>query len=255
MDSATFIGSFTFKEVSYDTYHESAFTAPVRQNYVMYLQKGRAEITSGGEVVELSEGDILHIPRGSRYTTRLFGEPEILFGSYAYLNYPGKFVNTHKIQKLLPSDEMLRLISLVSQGGGVNCKTLGCFYLFLDEMNAQLTPAANDTKTALADMATAFIRRNPDSKIPEVAAHCNVSESTLYSVFEEYVGTSPADFKLGVRLEEAFHYLTSTDMPIEQISDVCGFSSSSYFRKKFYAMYGKTPSKIRHGSGDNSQGF
>ena len=255
MDSTTFIGSFTFKEVIYDTYHESSFLTPVRQNYVMYLEKGRAEISSGGEVVELSEGDILHIPRGSRYTTRLYGTPEIRFGSYAYLNYPGNFVNTHKIQKLLPSEEMRRLISLVSRGGGVNCKTLGWFYLFLDEMNAQLTPSGNDKKIALADRATAFIRRNPDSKIPEVAAHCGVSESSLYSLFEEYVGISPADFKLGVRLEEAFHYLTSSDMPIEQISDVCGFSSSSYFRKKFYAMYGKTPSKVRRSAGKNSQGF
>ena len=58
MDTSTFISSFTFKEVFYETYHESAFTVPVRQNYVMYLQKGRAEISSGGEVVELFAGDI-----------------------------------------------------------------------------------------------------------------------------------------------------------------------------------------------------
>ncbi len=255
MDSSTFVGSFTFKEVSYDTYHESSFTTPVRQNYVMYMQKGRAEITSGGEVVKLEAGDILHIPRGSKYSTRLFGEPEILFGSYAYLNYPGKFVNTHKIQKILPSDELRRLISLVSRGGGVNCKTLGWFYLFLDEMNAQLKPAGRDKKFALADTAMEFIRRNPECKIPDVAAHCCVSESTLYSVFEEYVGTSPADFKLAVKLERAFHYLVSGDMPIEEISDICGFSSSSYFRKKFYSAYGKTPSQVRKGALYSSVGF
>lgn len=255
MDTLTFISSFTFKEVCYKTYHESSFTVPVRQNYVMYLEKGRAEITSGGEVVELSEGDILHIPRGARYSTKLYGTPDILFGSYAYLNYPGKFVNSNKIQKIEPSAEMRRLISLVSGGGGVNCNTLGWFYLFLGEMNEQLSPTVNDKKAALADMATSFMRRNPECKIPEVAAHCGVSESSLYALFDECVGTSPAEFKLCVKLEGAFHYLVSTDMPIEEISAVCGFSSSSYFRKKFYAMYGKTPSKVRRGSAGNSQGF
>lgn len=255
MDSSTFIASFTFKEVEYDTYHESSFTSPVRQNYVMYLQKGRAEITSGAEVFGLSAGDILHIPRGSKYSTKLFGDPEILFGSYAYLNYPGKFVKSRKIEKILPSDEMRRLISLVSQGGGVSCKTLGCFYLFLDEMNSLLVPEKNDKKLITVNEAMEFIRRNPECKIPDVAAHCCISESSFYAVFEECVGVSPAGFKLSVKLERAFHYLVSSEVPIEEISALCGFSSSSYFRKKFYAAYGKTPSQVRRGSGDCLQGF
>ena len=111
MYSSTFVNSFVFREVSYDTYHESSFTTGSAHNYIMFVQKGRAEVTSGDKIFYLGEGDILHIPRGSVYSTKLWGEPEILFGSYAYLNCPGEVIKHRKMQKVNKTPEMERLIS------------------------------------------------------------------------------------------------------------------------------------------------
>ncbi|WP_083627171.1 helix-turn-helix transcriptional regulator [Vibrio ponticus] len=47
------------------------------------------------------------------------------------------------------------------------------------------------------------------------------------------------------KLEAAKHMLSSTAMSVDQISYQCGFSSQSYFGKKFRRRFGVSPSKFR----------
>jgi len=243
MYSCTFVNSFMFKEVSYSARHKSDMMLKSGHNYVLYLQKGSAAITAGDEVFRLEPGDILHIPRGSRYSTEFWGSPEILFGSYAYLNCPGLEIHNYKIQKVHRTEKIDRLIRLVSESSGV--KSIGHFYLFLGEMAENMIPSCVDKKDALLRTAMQYIRQNPQARTPDVAKQCGVSEAGLYNLFREYTDTTPGDYRMNVKLEKAHNYLVSTDITIEEISDICGFSSSSYFRKKFTASYGKTPREIR----------
>ena len=245
MHSSTFVNSFVFREVSYDTYHESCFTTGSAHNYIMYLQKGRAEITAGGNVFALNEGDILYIPRGSVYSTKLWGEPEILFGSYAYHNCPGEVLKNRQMQKVNKTPEMDRLIKQVSESDGVDCRSIGVFYLFLAEMNESLIPSTHNKKKLLLETAMNCIRKSPDSDAPYIAKQCGISEAGLYNLFRDYAGTTPANFRMRVKLEMAYTYLTTTDIPIEEISNICGFSSSSYFRKNFKKVYEKSPGLVR----------
>lgn len=249
MYSSTFFNSFVFKEVHYDVHHQSHITAGSGHNYVMYLQKGRAQITTDSETFCLEPGDILHIPRGSVYSTAFTGEPEIHFGSYAYINCPGVAIHNYKMQKVSKSPEMDKLIHLVSKNGGANCRSIGLFYLFLAEMSESLKAMSEDKKTVVLENAMQYIRQMPESNMPEVAKHCGISEAGLYNLFKDYADMSPATFRMNVKLEKAYNYLVSTDIPIEEVSDICGFSSSSYFRKKFVAVYNKSPREIRKNGG------
>ena len=255
MHDLTYLNHFSFHEVRYDTYHESSFPLPARYNFIMYLQKGVAHIITENKTIVLNEGDVLHIPRGSKYSVKLFGKPDILFGSYAYLNSQDGGDNSYKTQKVSCSPYMLDLIAKVSAIDDVNCESIGYFYLFLHELYKLLTPAVNDRKQNLLERAMNFIIRKPDCKISEVAIHCHISESGLYALFNERAHITPAHFKLHVKLERAVNYLISTDIPIEEISDLCAFSSSSYFRKKLYSIYKKTPSQIRKNGDGQILGF
>lgn len=249
MSSTTFVNSFVFKEVKYNLRHSSVINGLWGHNYVMYLQKGNAVITTETETFCLKPGDILHIPRGSSYATEFTGEPEIRFGSYAYLNCPGECMHNFKMQKVNRTCETDRLIKLVSEESGVNRKAIGYFYLFLEEMTKNLIPSSFDKKSEILEKAMQYIRRMPDKKIPDAAAYCGISEAGLYNLFRENPGTSPGDFRMNVKLENAYTYVVTTRMPIEEISDLCGFSSSSYFRKKFVARYGTSPRNIRKRNG------
>ena len=56
---------------------------------------------------------------------------------------------------------------------------------------------------------------------------------------------TPHALRQKILVEKAVELLTTTDIPIEEVSDRLGFSSSSYFRKILFAQTGKTPSAIR----------
>ena len=97
----------------------------------------------------------------------------------------------------------------------------------------------------LLENAMNYMILNPNCKMSDVADHCHISEPGLYLVFKNTGDTTPAKFKMQVKLERALNYILSTDLPIEEISSICGFSSSSYFRKNFYSAYKKTPREMR----------
>ena len=255
MHDLTYLNHFSFHEVKYDTYHESSFPFPARYNFIMYLKRGSAQISSEDKTITLNEGDALHIPRGAKYAVKLFGEPEISFGSYAYLNYQENGGKRYAIQKIPLSPNMRQLIDRVGEIDGVSLESIGYFYLFLSELYKLLTPAGRDGRDTLLWRAMNFIVRRPDCKIREVAEHCHISESGLYALFSERADFTPAHFKLQVKLERAVNYLISTDIPIEEISDLCGFSSSSYFRKKLFSVYKKTPTEIRRDGNGRALGF
>ncbi|MBO7303051.1 MAG: helix-turn-helix transcriptional regulator [Clostridia bacterium] len=67
----------------------------------------------------------------------------------------------------------------------------------------------------------------------------------MYSLFKEYAGVTPAEFKNYLKLENAYNNLRTTNLSVEEISDLCGFSSTSYFRKLFWNKYKMTPSAVR----------
>ena len=62
MYSTTFVNSFVFKEVNYKIRHGSVIKGLCGHNYIMYLQKGRAVITTDTKTFYPEPGDILRIP-------------------------------------------------------------------------------------------------------------------------------------------------------------------------------------------------
>ena len=67
MRDLTYLNHFSFHEVQYDTYHESSFPMPARYNFIMYLQKGTAHITSDGKMIILNAGEGVRGENGGTY--------------------------------------------------------------------------------------------------------------------------------------------------------------------------------------------
>lgn len=91
------------------------------------------------------------------------------------------------------------------------------------------------------------IRENPGTtfKIPELAAECHCTPGHFTRRFEKYMGTSPRDFIVNVRIEAAKSQLRMSDHTISSIADSLGYGDVFHFSKQFKERTGIPPSKFR----------
>lgn len=80
-----------------------------------------------------------------------------------------------------------------------------------------------------------------------LADKMNVSRATLYRKIKGISNLSPNDFIRLVRLKKAAVMLRERKLRINEISDLCGFSSPSYFTKCFFKQFGKNPRDYQNG--------
>ncbi|NSW90423.1 MAG: helix-turn-helix domain-containing protein [Firmicutes bacterium] len=86
---------------------------------------------------------------------------------------------------------------------------------------------------------------NQDISLNSVANAMYLSPNYLSRIFKEETGIYFIDYLIEARLELAKELLTSTNLSIEEIATVVGYSSSQYFIKKFKSKYGKTPKQYK----------
>lgn len=70
---------------------------------------------------------------------------------------------------------------------------------------------------------------NENITLDGLAERFFVSKPTLLYNFKKYTQRSPIDFLLTVRITKAKQLLVATNKTINEISDLCGFSSANYF--------------------------
>lgn len=72
-----------------------------------------------------------------------------------------------------------------------------------------------------------------------------VSKVTFHRRFQEVVGKSPAEVIRERKLDEVRRLLTSTDLPLAMVSDLCGFSSAKVLARVFRSQENMTPRDFR----------
>lgn len=86
---------------------------------------------------------------------------------------------------------------------------------------------------------------NNEYDIDLFASDLCMSRTSLYRKFESLTGQKPTEFIRSFRLKRAAQMLREGRMNISEIADCCGFSSASYFNKRFKEMYGIQPSLFK----------
>lgn len=92
-----------------------------------------------------------------------------------------------------------------------------------------------------------FVETHYDEEvtIDQIASAGGVSQREAQREFQELVGMRPMEYLVDHRLFVASQLLKTTDAGIGEIAVGCGFSSQSYFTKRFRERYGHTPSHHR----------
>lgn len=82
-------------------------------------------------------------------------------------------------------------------------------------------------------------------KVSDVARHVELSESYASRLFKEMAGQSIILYALDRRLLLAGDRMLDTGYTLEQIAEMSGFHSYSYFHRAFCKKFGLTPSEYR----------
>ena len=103
--------------------------------------------------------------------------------------------------------------------------------------NQTIPKPALTMKTYIEEHATRSL------KVREVADHVGFSISRASHLFKEAFGKTIIQYGLEIRLNTALKYMEYSDMPMEQIAEISGFGSYTYFYRVFRKVYGVSPSQ------------
>ncbi|QIB36111.1 GlxA family transcriptional regulator [Ancylobacter pratisalsi] len=174
--------------------------------------------------------------------------PEIDFVEEAFVIDRDRLTCTGGIA---PLDMMLALIA--ARGGRALADKVSEQFIIdrsarLPQARARPRPALPDPTLARAVKLMEGTIEQPPS-IAAIARRLDVSPRHLERLFQRHLGTGPAAYQLGLRLERARELLRLSPLPITDVGLACGFQSAAHFSTAYARRFGRPPSRERTGAG------
>lgn len=122
------------------------------------------------------------------------------------------------------------------------------YVLFLMFERALAQPMQNHSRNfQTAQAMKQFIEQHATETftVQELADHVKLSPSRAAHVFKEEFQQSIMDYVIELRLSMACERIHHGYMSLEQIAEMCGFQSYSYFHRTFRNRLGLSPSQFR----------
>lgn len=104
------------------------------------------------------------------------------------------------------------------------------------------TPYADRLRAIRLDIQNDLIGA---ADISACARSLGISESYFQHIYTQLFGTSYQQDVIHFRIEHAKNTLLTTDLPMEQIAEICGYNSPVHFYRQFKKIAGVTPAKFR----------
>jgi AraC-like DNA-binding protein len=93
------------------------------------------------------------------------------------------------------------------------------------------------------DKAIFFMQENLNKcmKIGDIANHVQLSESHLSKIFRNKTGTSPIDYFINLKMQEAIRLLTNKSFRVKEVAFFLGYDDPFYFSRLFKKHIGTSP--------------
>ncbi len=251
-------GFFKVGKYEYQSDHINDFSNCPRPHFCMGLIiRGSGTFFFDNKSVTVNKGDIIFVPVTSRYKSVWTGEPDSLYISMHFSAKPGGIFSPKKIleiQKIsLPNFEDLKEkfeYTLENYMGSSvqKMRVLGIFYDVIGKVYEKLQYTKAEKMDKRIEKAIEFIELNyaNDFTVSDLADECSMSESRLFSGFKHETGLTPIEYKHKVQINHGILLLIDNEKrSIEDISDMLGFESDTYFRRVFKKVTGMTPREYK----------
>lgn len=84
--------------------------------------------------------------------------------------------------------------------------------------------------------------------LAELAAIASMSQRQLTELFRRYFDMTPRQYLLEQRMQQGWRLLHDSRLPVEQVSERCGYGSLSAFSSRFSSHFGYSPRVLRRDS-------
>lgn len=241
--------------------------------------KGKIEVLYGiygSEPQKLSEGDVILInPKGVhgvrgieldniclliQFPSSLFEPIPAGMKYHFFLNSTSK-----EYQPKLPYRHYLDLavrtaLAHRNEGADTNLRENAGLYLLLADFLAGVqyelrsAPLNNEKDTELVMAIGSYIDRNLSSEnlSEDIYRNFGLSEKGSYRLLKEIVGLTLKEMIDAARIERACALLQDGNIPLQIISDECGYSGEATFYRRFKSAMGITPGEYRKGAEANA---
>ena len=117
----------------------------------------------------------------------------------------------------------------------------------LREVAVSLLGARDGSPHYLADRVDAFLRENCPRQLcmNDVCEQFKISPSYVSKLFKNHIGTTYCRRLVFHRVQKAKSLLRSTDLPVYQIADKCGFGHCPRFNEVFKKLESISPARYR----------
>ncbi|GAA3401893.1 helix-turn-helix transcriptional regulator [Paenibacillus hodogayensis] len=253
------------------SYHTKPFLSEAYPGLTHYLfrfqSEGRCKVLVDGTLRTVETGDLLALKPGDPYElqveaeTQASGESAVASGDY-YFFCRGEWLDQWWQERTRPAlisiplhDDLLsicRQIVLEHYRRKRPYKQITDYYmrifcLTVDREMTAHSARADGGQSFLAQRMRNYVEEHAleSFKLEDVARNVGLSTSRAVHLFKACFGQSIMQYALRMRLSIARERMLYSPMSLEQIAELSGFSSYSYFHRTFRARYGISPKRYQ----------
>jgi len=86
---------------------------------------------------------------------------------------------------------------------------------------------------------------NQPLQVAKLAQTAHTSSSHFFVLFKRWAGSSPIDYFIRLRMEQACRWLADTTLSVKEIAAGLGYEDPFYFSRLFKSVHGVAPSDYR----------
>lgn len=229
---------------------------------IFYFLSGNCEVRFGEKTVNVKPNTVLILNSEVIHSPRASEDNDVEFFSLLLDNINISFLtpnslseNPYEIKKFESNDNKVYKI-LTQMIEELNDDREGCYialkglvYQLFTEV-VRLSNKVSPVKHKYNEIALkikAYIDSNyiKDFNVDFLADMVFVNKFYLIHIFKRTYNVSPMQYLTAVRMQKAQTLLRSTNIPITEISQSCGYDNPVYFSEQFKKTVGTTPSIYR----------
>jgi len=230
----------------------------INEHILIYCISGYGHVKIGDKVHELSPNSYFiiksRIPHSywssdkrpwSIYWIHFSGKRSEYFSELFYDSaYNISSPNSHKDKRISMFTEILTVLESGFKHENLEFCNLTLGSLLASFFFPETYKTANGVSgTSPIDKAIFFMQKNINNSLSvgEIAKHVNLSKSHLSRIFKNNSGSSPIDYFINLKMQEAIRLLSNQNLRVNEVAFNLGYRDPFYFSRLFKKNIGVSP--------------